>query len=134
MSATVIWIFLPIFMGGIALIFLHERTVAILGGTTALLLAAAALIVPIDEALRIGPVSLKISSSASFFGRSLVLTPAQAPLLVIIFGACALWFFGAEAAGVALRLIPSGLIITGLLVGAIAVQPFLFAALLIELA
>jgi NADH-quinone oxidoreductase subunit N len=134
MSAPLVWIFLPIVVGGISLIFLNQRTVAILGGVTSLLLAATALLVPIDEAIRIGPLSLKISSTASLLGRSLVLTPVQAPLLVIIFGVCALWFFGAEPAGVALRLIPSGLIITGLLVGAIAVQPFLFAALLIEMA
>jgi NADH-quinone oxidoreductase subunit N len=45
-----------------------------------------------------------------------------------------MWFFGGEAAGVARRLVPVGLVITGLLVASLAVQPFLYAALLIEMA
>ncbi|MCL4530684.1 MAG: hypothetical protein M1282_14900 [Chloroflexi bacterium] len=134
MSAPILWILLPILIGSFTLLLLRERTVAVIGGGTSLVLAGIALIVPIDEALRIGPLSLKIASSASILGRSFLLPPADAPLLVIIFGMCALWFFGAEAAGVALRLIPLGLIITALLVASIAVQPFLYAALLIELA
>jgi len=111
-----------------------ERAVAITGGLGALILAAIALIIPIDEALKIGPISIKIASSISLLGRNLVLSPAEAPLLVMIFGMCALWFFGAEAAGAASRLIPLGFVITALLVAAIAVQPFLYASLLIEMA
>jgi NADH-quinone oxidoreductase subunit N len=133
-SAPIIWILLPILIGSFTLLFLRERTVTLIGGVSSLLLAGIALVVPIDEALLIGPISLKISSSASIFGRSLILSSTDAPLLVIIFGMCALWFFGAEAAGVALRLIPFGMIITGLLVASIAVQPFLYAALFIEMA
>jgi NADH-quinone oxidoreductase subunit N len=55
-------------------------------------------------------------------------------LLATIFGLCAFWFFAADAAGAARRLVPLGLIIAALLVSSIAVQPFLYAALLIELA
>jgi NADH-quinone oxidoreductase subunit N len=134
MNAPLLWIILPILMGGFALMLINERTTAIFGGTMSLILALLALVLPIDEALLLGPFSLKVASTASFLGRSLVISPQDAPLLVMIFGMCALWFFGAEAAGVASRLVPLGMIITALLVASIAVQPFLFASLLIELA
>ena len=134
MNAPLLWIILPILMGGFALMLINERTTAIFGGSISLILAGLAFVLPIDEALSLGPISLKIASSVSFLGRSLVLSAADAPLLAIIFGMCALWFFGAEAAGVASRLVPLGLIITALLVASIAVQPFLFASLLIEMA
>ena len=134
MSAPFLWIILPVLVGGFSLMLLSERATAVTGGMAALILAGLALILPVDEALSFGPISLKIASSVSFLGRSLVLPPADGPLLAIIFGVCALWFFGAEAAGAASRLIPFGLIITGLLVSSIAVQPFLFASLLIEIA
>ncbi len=133
MSAPLLWVFAPILIGGLTFLIGRARALTIVGGVTSLLLAGIAFIIPIDEALRLGPVSLKIASSASLFGRSLVLNPSHAPFLVIIYGMCTLWFFGAEAAGVAHRLVPFGLIITGLLVASIAVQPFLFAALLIEI-
>lgn len=134
MSAPLLWILIPIGIGALTFFVARDRLLIITGGAASLLLAGIALIVPIDEALRLGPFSLKIASSASLFGRSLVLNPTHAPFLVIVYGMCALWFFGAEAAGVARRLVPFGFIITGLLVASIAVQPFLFAALLIEIA
>lgn len=134
MSAPFIWIFTPIVIGALSLLFARERTVAAIGGVTCLVLAGIAWIIPIDEALKFGPISVKIASSAILFGRGLVLAPANAPLLVLIFGMSALWFFGSEAAGAARQLVPYGLIATALLAASIAVQPFLFAALLIEMA
>jgi hypothetical protein len=112
MSAPVLWIILPIVVGAFTLLLVSERSKAITGGLAAAGLAAMALLVPIDEALRLGPISIKISSSASFLGRSFVLPPPEAPLLAVIFGLCAFWFFGAEAAGAAGRLVPFGLILT----------------------
>ncbi|HUI90105.1 MAG TPA: proton-conducting transporter membrane subunit [Anaerolineales bacterium] len=133
MSAPVIWIFIPIIVGSASLLISRERVAAIVGGGTALILTGAALIVPIDEALGFGSFSLKVASSFQILGRNLTLESSEMPLLAILFGAAAVWFIGAESAGVARRLTPFGLIITGLLVGSIAVQPFLYAALLIEL-
>jgi NADH-quinone oxidoreductase subunit N len=133
-SAPVLWIIVPILIGSFILLLSDERTIAVSGGVACLALAGLALSLPIDEALLLGPISLKVASSASFLGRSLVIPPAEAPLLAVVFGLCAIWFFGSEAAGVAGRLVPLGMIITGLLVASIAVQPFLYAALLIELA
>ncbi len=135
MNAPLIWIFLPLLAGGFVLLFIwQERTAALFGGMVAVLLAGIALIVPIDLAMRLGPVSLKIAPSVQLFGRSLALNASDAPLLALLYGLTALWFFGSEAAGVARRLVSLGMIVTGLLVASIAVEPFLFAALLIEIA
>jgi NADH-quinone oxidoreductase subunit N len=133
MSAPFIWIFLPLVIGGFSLLITQERLATIVGGVTAITLTIAALIVPIDEALSFGSFSLKVASSFQILGRNLTLDSSQAPLLAILFGVTALWFFGAESVGVARRLTPLGLIIISLLVASIAVQPFLYAALLIEL-
>jgi len=132
-SAPFIWIFLPIVIGGLSLFISRERLAAAIGGGTAIILATAALIIPIDEALGFGSFSIKVASSFQILGRNLTLDSAEAPLLAILFGVTALWFLGAESAGVARRLTPLGLIIISLLVASIAVQPFLYAALLIEL-
>ena len=134
MSAPFIWIFLPLIIGGLSLFITRERLATIVGGVTAILLTGAALIVPIDEALGFGSFSIKVASSFQILGRNLTLDAAEAPLLAILFGVAALWFIGAEFVGVARRLTPFGLIIISLLVASIAVQPFLYAALLIELA
>jgi len=134
MSAPVLWIGVPLVIGVVALLFSSERAAARAGGVTCLILAGIALTVPVDEALLLGPFSLKIASSAFLFGRSLVLPASDGPLLVMIFGLCSLWFFGAEAAGVARRLVPIGMVILGLLIASLAVRPFLYAAMLIELA
>ena len=133
MSAPLLWIFLPFVIGGLSLFITRERWATMIGGVTAIVLTAAALIVPIDEALSFGSFSLKVESSFQILGRNLTLNSSEAPLLAILFGVAALWFVGAEAAGVARRLTPFGLMIISLLVASIAVQPFLYAALLIEL-
>jgi formate hydrogenlyase subunit 3/multisubunit Na+/H+ antiporter MnhD subunit len=134
MSAPLIWIFFPFLVGAFSLLFItQERWAAIIGSGTALILTLAALVVPIDQALGFGSFSLKISSSFQILGRNLTLDSSHAPLLAILFGVVALWLIGAESAGVARRLSSMGLMMTSLLVASIAVQPFLFAALLIEI-
>jgi len=82
----------------------------------------------------VGTFSLKIDSSLTVLGRTLDILPAEGSLLALIYGATALWFFGAEAANTATRIVPIGLIIVGLMVASLAVEPFLFAALFIEMA
>jgi NADH-quinone oxidoreductase subunit N len=134
MSAPVIWVMLPIIIGAFLLLLRNERSVAAIGGALSSLLALIALTVPIDQALLLGPISFKISAGIQFFGRSLKFGPADGPLLGILYSLAALWFFGAEAAGVARRLVPLGMMIIALLVASIAVEPFLYAALLIEIA
>jgi formate hydrogenlyase subunit 3/multisubunit Na+/H+ antiporter MnhD subunit len=134
MSAPAIWIFIPFLAGVIILLVVQERLAAAVGGTVAMLLSLTALIFPIDTALLIGTLSLKISASVQIFGRSFIFGTADGPLLAVIYGVAALWFFGTYASGVSRRFTSLGLIIVSLLTASIAVEPFLFAALLLEMA
>jgi len=134
MSAPFLWIMLPIGMGTLLLLVARDRAINVLGGSITGLLSLLAAIIPIDTALLIGTVSFKLQGTFSVLGRSFSLHQADGPLLTILFGLAAIWFFGAESLGLSRRLIPLGMMILGLLVASIAVQPFIFAALLIEIA
>ena len=134
MNAPTIWILIPIFFGLLLLFINNQRALSLLGGFFATSLALIAQFVPIKEAMLVGTFSLKIDSSLTVLGRTLDILPAEGSLLALIYGATALWFFGAEAANTATRIVPIGLIIVGLMVASLAVEPFLFAALFIEMA
>ncbi|HET7142590.1 MAG TPA: proton-conducting transporter membrane subunit [Anaerolineales bacterium] len=134
MSAPVVWILIPFILGILIFFLLPERYSAVAGGTAATILSLVALIFPIDVALLLGSVSLKISTSVQFFGRSFVLNTADGSLLAVIYGITALWFFGTQASGTIKRFVPLCLMIVALLTASIAVEPFLFAAVLIEIA
>lgn len=134
MNAPILWIALPFLAGVLILFLLRERYSALVGGGLSALLALVALMIPIDTALLLGTVSIKISPSIQFFGRSFELNTADGPLLAIIFGVAALWFFGTEASATANRFVSLGLMIVALLTASIAVEPFLYAALLLEMA
>ena len=133
MSAPLLWIILPAVFAIAGLLVRNQRVLSILGGSLATMLALTALIVPIDQAMQIGSISLKIAPAIQILGRRLILHPADGALLAILYGLVAMWFFGGEVTGTANRLIPFGLIITALLVASIAVEPFLYAAILIEM-
>ena len=134
MNAPTIWIVAPIFFAILLLFITNQRALSLLGGGFAIGLALVAQFVPLEEAMRIGAFSLKIDSSLTVLGRVLLIPPAESSLLALIYGAAALWFFGAEAANTATRIVPYGLMITALMVASIAVEPFLYAALFIEMA
>ena len=134
MNAPTLWIVVPIFLGVLLLLISNQRALSLTGGILALGLALTAQLIPIELAMKLGSFSLKIDSSLVVLGRVLVLQPSEGPLLSLIYGAAALWFFGAEASNTATRVVPLGLMIIALLVASIAVQPFLYAALFIEMA
>ena len=134
MNAPILWILIPFVSGVLILFLLPERYSPVAGGSISTILALIALIFPIDTALLLGSISLKISSSIQFFGRSFALATADGPLLAIIYGLAALWFFGTQASGTANRFVSLGLMIVALLTASVAVEPFLFAALLLEMA
>src|SRR5215211_4653223 len=134
MNAPTIWIIFPLLIALPLLLVSNQRMLSVLGGTIGLLLAVAAEFIPIELAMSVGGFSFKIESSLSILGRVLTIQPTEGPLLALIYGAVALWFFGAEASKTAARLVPIGFMITALMIASIAVEPFLYAALFIEMA
>lgn len=134
MSAPALWIGLPFVAGVLILLLLRERYSAYVGGGLAALLSLVALFIPIDTAMLIGTVSVKIAPAVELFGRSFEFSAADGPLIALIYGLAALWFFGTEASGTAHRFVSLGLMIITLLTASIAVEPFLYAALLLVMA
>lgn len=134
MNAPAFWIVLPLLVGGLTLFIRNQRVLTFVGGSITILLTLVAFLIPIDEALQIGQLSFKINSSMDVLGRRILLTPAHGALLAILFGLTAMWLIGSNSVRAAERIVPLGLIITALLVASSAVQPFLYAALLIEMA
>ena len=134
MSTPTLWIFLPILVGGTLLFFRSRKTIALSASILTLFLTLAAWLLPIDTAMTIGGISLKISSSFEIFGRHLMLTSADRSLLALIYGSSMVWFAVAPGIRAPRRFTSLGLIITAILVAALAVEPFLYAALLIEMA
>ena len=134
MNAPTIWIIIPSIVAVLLMTIRNQRTLSFIGGFLAVILALTAQFVPLEEAFRLGTLSIRIESSLNILGRQLIINPQEGSLLALIYGATALWFFGAEASKSTLRLVPLGLLITALMVASIAVEPFLFAALFIEMA
>lgn len=134
MSAPILWIILPAALAIPALLITNRRILTIFGGSLAVLLALLALFIPIDQALQLGSFAVKIAPDMEILGRRLILTPADGSLLAILYGLVGMWFYGGEVTRTAHRLIPIGLVIVALLVASIAVEPFLYAAILIEIA
>ena len=135
MNSPLIWIVFPLI---IAVIFwlLQKRTilVIVLSTTLCALLALLALTVPIASAVKLGPWSFEVQSSLTVLGRQFVLDPGDRAFLALIYGIGAFWFFGTRIAGAHRHFIPIGMAVLALMVAALAVQPFLYAALVVEIA
>jgi len=134
MSAPLLWIFLPLALAVLLLLLNNQKVILLAACLLTLFLTMAAWLLPIESALTIGQWTFKLSSSFQILGRSLTLTSADRSFLVLIYGSTFFWFIPAPSLQIAQRLLPLGLAITSLLVAALAVEPFLYAALLIEMA
>ncbi|MEW6093224.1 MAG: hypothetical protein AB1531_04575 [Chloroflexota bacterium] len=134
MSAPAVWVFFPIALGGLLILLRNQRLITLLAGMACVLLALTALLLPIDTSHTIGSLTFRLNPSFEMLGRRLTLADHDRAWLALLYGASAFWFLAASSIQIARRLIPLGLVITGLLVAALAVEPFLYAALLIETA
>ncbi len=134
MSAPLLWILLPLVVAGLLLLPRNQNVITLIACLFTLFLMLAACLIPIDSTLSIRNWSFNLASSLEILGRRLILTSADRSFLALIYGSCLFWFIPAASLQVARRLIPLGLAITALLVATLAVEPFLYAALLIETA
>jgi formate hydrogenlyase subunit 3/multisubunit Na+/H+ antiporter MnhD subunit len=135
MSAPTIWILLPLISSVVVFFFRRWRvTVTIAAILLTLMLAFIAWFIPIGTALQAGSIALKISQTLRFFGRSFILNDVERPLIGAMYVLTACWLAGSLLARTNRLFAPLSLAIVALLIAALAVEPFLYAALLIEVA
>jgi formate hydrogenlyase subunit 3/multisubunit Na+/H+ antiporter MnhD subunit len=134
MNAPVLWIFLPFILASLLLLVSNQKVIFLVACLFTLFLTMAAWLLPIDSALTLGGWTFKLAPSVEILGRNLTLTSANRSFLVLIYGSAFFWFVPAASLQIARRMIPLGLAITSLMVAALAVEPFLYAALIIEVA
>jgi formate hydrogenlyase subunit 3/multisubunit Na+/H+ antiporter MnhD subunit len=136
MSSPLLWIVVPAFIGFV-LLFLRrfKLPLHIAGILSALFLAYLAWSLPFEESIRVIPLpsipSIRVEDTLIILGRRFTLDDASRPSLVFIYLASALWFGGAYTSRINNLFIPSGLLIAGLTTAALAVEPFLYSAVLI---
>jgi NADH-quinone oxidoreductase subunit N len=135
MNAPLIWIAIPL-LAGIGLWFIQDkpRLVFFIAITLCSLLALTAWLQPIGGILKVGPASIEIKTTALVLGRNFILENKDRFFLVFIYFAAVFWFFGSRITHAPKKFIPLSLIIVSLLTAALAVEPFLYSAILIELA
>ncbi len=135
MSAPLIWIIVPGIVAILLLLVMRRPGWATgLSAGLCLILFLLAWQMPIDQAIQIGPVSFKVSSVIVIFGRRFVLQDTDRSFLGLVYMLGTAWFIAAHTARAGRLFWPVGLGMISLLVAAQAVEPFLYAALLIEVA
>lgn len=104
-----------------------------LAALTAAAFALLALQVPLDQVAVFAGRDIEFRAAWVVLGRSFTFIPDDRPSLVFIYLASMIFFAAAGAGKTSRAFLPVGLIIVSLLAATIFVQPFLFAALFLEM-
>ena len=135
MSTPILWGIVP-FIVGLGLLFVRrwERQVTVVGAGFMLALAGSAWLLPVNKAVRLGPWSFRLVEELGIFGRRFVVGDADRGVFALIYLLAGLWFLGALAARPGKLFVPLAMVTVSLWMGALAVEPFLYAALFLEIA
>jgi NADH-quinone oxidoreductase subunit N len=141
MSAPILWIVFPGLAAGVLYLLRRwERLAQVSGILITLILAWIAWQLPLGEIVSLGKIpglpretTVFVDTTLTLLGRRFILTNALRPILVMIYLGVAFWFGGAVVARVSRLFVPLGLTIAALLTASLAVEPFLYAALIIEI-
>lgn len=135
MSSALLWIGLPAILG-VGLLFYRRQDALplFISSLLCVLLIWVAWQIPIDVVMQLGPFSFEIAPTLILFGRSFTLTQAQLPFLAFLYLTLLFWVAASYLAKPTRLFLPVSLIVVSLLVAALAVEPFLYAAPLIAMA
>jgi NADH:ubiquinone oxidoreductase subunit 2 (subunit N) len=132
MSAPILWIGIPFFLGLVLLVLTQYRQVVYYAGIlVALMITTTTYFLPIDQAIVIGPISFKLDPIFTILGRRLVLDPEDQTILILLYLIVLFWLIGGLITRASVLLPTAALMMTSLLTASLAVEPFLYAAVLI---
>ena len=134
MSSPLLWIISPGVVSVVLLILQRSKLAVYISGTlVAVVLAGLAWFLPIGESIRIASVSIPFGDTLEVFGRRFVLDANDSTMLLLIYLGLAFWLAGSWAAQAGALFVPLGMAVAGLLTAALSVEPFLYAALILQI-
>jgi NADH-quinone oxidoreductase subunit N len=135
MSAPLVLVVSCALVGGLLAIARPRASVAgALAGMAMIGLGGAALLLPLAEPLQVGPIGIKFSPTYQLLGRSLELSQGIRPGVGFIFLVGAFLFAGGAVADPGRYYFSMGVFAVGLLVASLMVEPYLYAAIMLQLA
>ena len=135
MNAPLIWIVFP-FIGSFLLLLLNKqyRLVCIIQSFMSALLGLLIFFIPITQPGMIPASGFQITSDLIFLGRSISIANHDRLLVGIYYGFLFIWTISIIILNENSRIVPLGMAFVSLLITATSVSPFLYAALIIEIA
>ncbi len=132
MSAAALWIYIPFFTGVLLLLIPDQkRFVRIVSLVLTAFLSYTALRIPVNSMIVVNRSSLIFSASTRLLGRPVTIDRADQTLVAFFYTFAFLWIFGSMFARIYRYFIPTALISTALLIGVIAVKPFIYGIFLV---
>lgn len=129
----------PLLAAGVLAILVYtvrrlEPLAALIAAGVAAALGGLALVLPLDRPTRLGGRQVVLGEPVILLGRRLVLKDVDRIALALLFLAAALLFIQAWRTRTGRTFYPLGLMILGILSAALVIRPFLYAALLLNIA
>ena len=132
MSAAALWIYIPFFTGLLLLTIPDQRRFTrIVSLALTAFLAYTALRIPVNSMIVVNRSTLIFSASTRLLGRSVTIDRADQTLVAFFYTFSFLWIFGSMFTRIYRFFIPTALISTALLIGVIAVKPFIYGIFLV---
>lgn len=135
MSAPLLWIIFPILISILLLIFRKNYLLVclvqiILCSIIIISAILARFVTPETTSILI----YQITPSMNILGRSLIFTSGLKTTMIFSFSALVIWSLSLLIFKIKSNIVPFGITFIGLLIAALAVEPFLYSALIIEIA
>jgi len=135
LSTPIFWVLFPLAMAGlIGILYQRKRLGFILTAITAFGLAILAAFFPEEPGVSIGALELTFTESLRFFGRSITTAYNMLPFIALAYATTGFWAIISSLPSTPAAFRPISLAITAVLTAVMGVEPFLYAALLIQTA
>jgi formate hydrogenlyase subunit 3/multisubunit Na+/H+ antiporter MnhD subunit len=135
LSAPVLWVIIPA-VATIPLFFFRNKSdlISLVQSGFCFLLAGLVILVKFEPAVRSNWFDVLLSPDLELLGRSLTLNEKYSSITGILYGFLGIWTLVKYFIGEKSLLAPLGLLFNALMLAALTVEPFLYAALIIEAA